>query len=366
MSDIKRACAQSQESVEKIFRRFPAAQFVIMKPMPAKTPAWRGWNRKRPPCATVIDALSNGNGIAVVPASIGCAVIDIDAGNPELLQQARPPLCLLETKRGAHAFYAAGKSPPANKIGKVIKFPGGEIKADVICGATPQTRRYVVIHTAAALSLLAAALSSGNPPPPFPHDLLELSPAAKRYNDDPVRIQRHIYQPPNQPPRRIDLTQVYPGGYEGKAQTGRNENLFSVCCRWSQAGVAMHRAGKLKTADDLLHAAVLWNAEMPVPLSLAEVEKTAASAWSYLELVSGGKGLPFYTHDEVSQRRRQSLAVAARNAKRKADVCAVYELDAQGKKPREIAAKTGVPRRTVYRWLEKPVRAQKKPRKPRG
>jgi len=342
MPNILPGTDPKRKAVEEIFSAHPKAQFVVMKPAPAKSPAWRGWNRKRPGAGIVIDALAAGNGIALVPATVETAVIDIDAGDPALLQKARPPLCMLKTRRGAHAFYGAGTHPPANKIKRVIELPGGEITADVICGATPHTRRYVVIHSAGALVTLAEALSSGTPPPPFPHDLLAfLPPAAKRYNDDPRRIQKHLSQP-----RRIDLSNIYPGA--------RNNNLFSVCCRWSQAGVAMHRAGLIKTPDDLLHAAVLWNDEMPVPLSLAEVESIARKAWKYLPLVSGGKGLPFYTHDSQSQRRRQGIMTANRNAARRDQVEAGYALAGEGKSEREIARKTGVPKATIHRWLKPP------------
>jgi len=344
MSNSKRAQAQSQEAVETIFAAHPSAQFVVMKPAPAKSPAWRAWNRKQPSLGAVCDAIGNGNGIAIVPATVACAVIDVDAGDPAVLEQARPPLCMLATRRGAHAYYAAGEKPPRNMNGRIITVAGEELKVDVVVGATPQTRKYVVIHTAAAMTMLATALSSGEPPGryPFPHDLLELSPAAARYNESPVRIQAHLNTP-----RRIDLTRIYPGA--------RNENLFAVCCRWSQAAVAMHRAGKLKTPDDLLHAAVLWNNEFPIPLPLAEVEGVARKAWNYLTLSSGGEGLPFYTHDTESQRRRQSLAVAARNTKRKPEVEAVFALAARGKFPVEIHRKTGVPLTTVKRWLKSPL-----------
>lgn len=360
MSDINACRESSQESVERIFHLHPAVQFVILKPPPAKTPVWRGWTKTRPPIATVMKALDAGKGIGVVPWTLGrLAAIDVDAGDPWLLEQARPPLCMLMTTRGGHAFYAAGENPPRNKNGRVIKLDGGEITVDIICGATPTTRKYVVLHSATAMAMLARALSSGNEPPPFPHDLLTESPSTRRYNADPVRAHRNWK--PRDPEKYIDLTQIWPGGYKGKTQTGRNDALFAVLCRGGQIGRAMFKAGKIKTEADLLVLSVRLNELFPVPMSLAEVERTATQAFHYLPLDCGGIGRDFYTHDPESQRRRQPLAVASRNAKRKADVGAVYELAEQGKKPREIAAKTGVPRTTIQRWLKAPLRAKGKP-----
>jgi len=358
MSDSKRAKAQSQgvnraayiDAVQQVFtvaeKHGHQPHFVITRggERGMKVPLNPGWSYKagNPPTQTeCVDAIRDGRLLGIIPASIGRVVIDTDAGDPRALESHRPPAGYIESVsgRGAHLYYTADETLPDSMKQRNVETPSGKLTVDVI---------YKHPHAFIRPDRMRVLVSVINTPPSdgdFPHDLFtdKLKPSTPV---DAAKTLTHYVAATGD--YRNDLRRVREGG--------RHEALFAVCCRGGRLGRAEWKAGRIQTETDLLLRAVQWNYIFPQPLPHEEVESIVRDAFKYLPLESsGGCGRDYYTHDTESQRRRQSLAVAARNAKRKPEVKAVFTLVSQGKFPVEISRKTGVPLTTVKRWLKSPL-----------
>ena len=306
----------------------------------AKTPVEYRWNRINPSIDDCRAALNAGYLLGVVPASVKMTVVDVDSGDPALIKTAAPPIASFPSHSGKpgreHLWYSAG-AKPVNIPRRHLVMDENKLRVDVI-----HSHPYALTHH--YLHLLALIIGGGNAGDggdgDFPHDLFPatLKPSAPA---DAVNMQRYWNAR-----RHIDLRKVEMGK--------RNNALFMVCCWFGQVGAEEYRVGRIKTMADLLTRAVLWNAEMPVPLSLEEVECIVKSAWKYLRR-DGGIGPREkewnWTWDSDNQSRRQVKRWRAHNAKRSPLKERAFQLDAEGKSSAQIARKIRVPASTVRRWL---------------
>ena len=90
------------------------AHYVLLR---NKRPIEKGWQTKRPGANTVQDHLEESpkNEVGIVPASIGCAVLDFDTGDasdglPAVIDRiGKSPLCVLQSGKGFHVWYRKTK-----------------------------------------------------------------------------------------------------------------------------------------------------------------------------------------------------------------------------------------------------------------
>lgn len=239
----------------------------------AKMPSKKGWNKSNPTLeecvAHVMLSLEDGlpRLLGVVPASIECIIADTDEGNPAALLKARPPIGYTESfsGRGVHAYYPAPADARDMK-GQVVDTADGALIIDVI-----HRQPYVLIRgdmMGVFASIISAPRTPGEkefPSDLFPDTLRNTTPI------DAVKTQRqwNVH-------RRIDLTQV--------GEHKRESALVDVLSRDGQIGRALYRAGKIKTAADMLVFAVPLNEELCVPLGDDALAAAVAQAWSYLRV----------------------------------------------------------------------------------
>lgn len=324
----------------------PQAHFVPIR-KDRKTPLIRGWPRRRLGIDTMADIMRKGHGVGIVPNSIGTAVIDVDAGDPNILAQARPPLAMLMTPRGGHGYYPLGDNPPRN-MAATIDIGDVTLTADVIVGAPGA--KYCVFH-GSGLPTLADSLLQGEPPVDFPIDLIQA-------RDIPIVAGDDTTSTPT--------TARYVGGIDvhgrivlARIPKGmRNECLKTVCCGKGERGQQLWDAGEIESVEHFVQIVLEWNREFPQPLPTDEAIRVARSTFRYLHRDAGGKGANYYTHDSESQRRRQLLSVKARLANRARFNTRQEEAQAMrdaGMYVNAIAKRFGVNRRTIHRWLNQPA-----------
>ena len=90
------------------------ARFVLLRD---KRPIVKGWQTANPTAKQVLEHIDVGgkNEVGIIPASIDCAVLDFDSGDPkgglaEVIDRiGKPPLCVLQTGGGFHVWYRKTK-----------------------------------------------------------------------------------------------------------------------------------------------------------------------------------------------------------------------------------------------------------------
>ena len=70
-----------------------------------KTPAWRGWNKRKPSLDRAIEWLREDGDMGHIPGRMGLAVFDVDEGDPSRLIRVTEPLTVCPTRRGEHLYW---------------------------------------------------------------------------------------------------------------------------------------------------------------------------------------------------------------------------------------------------------------------
>lgn len=75
-----------------------------------KKPIHKGWQQNKPPMADVSEHYINGGSIGIIPASVGCVVVDVDSNDGDLVSEVidtigKNPLTLVSSNRGWHIWY---------------------------------------------------------------------------------------------------------------------------------------------------------------------------------------------------------------------------------------------------------------------
>lgn len=85
-----------------------AGAHLVLFDTETKRPLWRGWSKRWPGIKTVEQHLDRGNaGVGVIPRSLGCAVVDVDDGDPEQLWLRYPPFVVCDSRgrQDSHGWY---------------------------------------------------------------------------------------------------------------------------------------------------------------------------------------------------------------------------------------------------------------------
>ena len=270
-----------------------------------KRPVWRSWQKLRPGLDVV---MAHPGPLGLKPWSVSTSALDVDAGDPDRLIEAWPPMAVLDSRRaaGKHLYYSDSQGRGNAHFSEVYGC-AGEVRS---------AKGYLILwHDGAAR--LADAL--GDPiarARRWPRDLFELAglpavtlPGASK---NPV----YTYKP------SVHSRQTWAAAAEGvqleAVQRGlRNVRLFDAVRFWAYS---------VSRGDDLeawrrrvqVHA-LEQNRRFPQPLDGREVIKTAynISTWCW----SGGGAKWHFDHSSTAQRRRgvksgQGAAGQERGARR--------------------------------------------------
>lgn len=97
--------AGSTEAISALRQR--GAHLVLVRPS-SKVPAWRGYQSRNPGIETIDRHRDAGGLVGIIPWSIGCTALDVDAGNPQsVIAQIGDPRAALDSmnREGAHLYY---------------------------------------------------------------------------------------------------------------------------------------------------------------------------------------------------------------------------------------------------------------------
>ena len=113
-------CARAQVRAESALEalRDRGAHFVLHGP--DKRPIAKAWQKNRPEFEAVVRHSKAGGLIGVIPASVGCAVVDVDEGDSAAVREALgAPLVTVPTPRGHHLWYRAPGGALGNRTWKL-------------------------------------------------------------------------------------------------------------------------------------------------------------------------------------------------------------------------------------------------------
>ena len=251
-----------------------------------KSPTWIGWQKKTP---TYDDLWHHDGPIALIPASRHLVVFDCDSGTPDdiaAFAREYPPIVQLPSRQPGrwHFFY------PATRLIKNSWFGWRSVSGDVRSQAG-----YVVLWRDNAQRLLEALMDPNPTSTQAPLHLIQKTPPQTRAKPAPQRTSTSDPEPPrggSGSPGPIHFDQLRNWAYRTPRGTDRE-------------------AWDLRVADESRRL----NEDLPVPLTLAEVEYTAAAVaewvWNKMPaeyLAKGGE----WTTDLA---RQKGLASGAKRRK---------------------------------------------------
>ena len=255
-----------------------AGAHLVLFDTETKRPLWRGWSKREPGIKTVEQHLDRGNnaGVGVIPRSLGCAVVDVDDGDPEQLWLRYPPFVVCDSRgrQDAHGWYCDTERRRDGKF--EVLGCAGDIKCNGFVG---------LWHDSAnRLCDRLANISSSPLPDLFTTVGIELH---------AQRASSRAIPPPAAPVKPFDgkpLEQVEVGN--------RNVALFHAL---------RFQAYPLDVSDeDSFHECVRaiafqLNGRFPQPLDRREVVKLA---WSISSWCASRDGHVIYDHSREAQFRR--------------------------------------------------------------
>jgi len=147
----------------------------------------------------------------------------------------------------------------------------------------------------------------------------------------------------------LDASQAY--------GTGRNVTLFDETRHWAYKAIRDYWApgGLDRWQKAVLGRLEALNAQFPAPLPFSEVRAIAKSIsrWTWRKITPQGmQQIIERTHKTEQQRERGKRSGEVRRASREQERATARLLAAQGQSVREIGAKLGVPKSTVFRWMK--------------
>ena len=307
-----------------------ARAHLVLIDTETKRPIWRGWNERRPGIKTVEQHLEcNNAGVGVIPRSLGCAVVDVDRGDPEQLWLRYPPFVVCDSRRHrhSHGWYSDHERKRDGKFSEVLGCAG-----DIKCTG------YVVLWHDSARRLCEGMADHSRPPLP---DLF----AVAGLELPKQRAPSGATLPPAAPVKPFDgkpLEQVEVGG--------RNVALFHTL---------RFQAYPLDVTDEdafhrrVLEMAFVLNARFPEPLDLNEVQKVA---WSISSWCVSRDGLVIYDHSPETQFRRgvkrifgNAKSATLQEVRERHGL--IYDLREAGWKQKDIAAHVGLTQGRVSQVL---------------
>ena len=213
-----------------------------------KSPTWIGWQKKTP---TYDDLWHHDGPIALIPASRHLVVFDCDSGTPDdiaAFAREYPPIVQPPSRQPGrwHFFY------PATRLIKNSWFGWRSVSGDVRSQAG-----YVVLWRDNARRLLEALMDPNPTSTQAPLHLIQKTPPQTRAKPAPQRTSTSDPEPPRRrsgSPGPIHFDQLRNWAYRTPRGTDRE-------------------AWGLRVADESRRL----NEDLPVPLTLAEVEYTAAA-----------------------------------------------------------------------------------------
>ena len=335
------------------------------QPLQDKRPIWRNWQRRRPTIDQILNHIEHRGLIAVIPASLHCAALDIDRGSPiALLASYHPRFVFRSLNQGRlHAWFPTQCQPTNSRTYRC---------QDPNCPARPGDFNYlpdspdhcqgqVIGHNAyvilwnTALSDLADALDYERTFPnrlaPHQIGILPLIRPARpvtRNNNKPGKNgQDDVFQNPAWPMTH-DLSHIRPGH--------RNTALFHLI-RHPAYSLRRHYTGQ-NTYPTYLQAIIRMarQARLTIPdrtgFPQKEADDVARSIanWSWIHISPSKSHRRYNHHPELQRQRRACLTRKQHEMKATRQSLTAWH-HALGHKPRAIAQTLQVSTRTTQRDL---------------
>ena len=288
-----------------------------------KRPITKGWLRQPPSIKSILAHHRRRGLVGLVPWSVRCSIIDIDAGDPTHLLAAHTPLTGWPTRRpgGAHFVYRDVKGRRNARLDRY------DCQGD-IRGA----KGFVILWGDAPTALLDVLVDPPAQPHLFPAEDLLLPPI-------PESVSAAATD--NATTREIDLNKVWP--------SERNNALFDVVRFWAYA---QSRGADIDQWYARVQAFALdANDAFPIPLSEDEVWTLSFSistwTWEHRNYAGGRR----YDHSSELQRLRaykRAWSVWRKNLPRNLKI---RELAQRGVPQREIGRRLGLSHSQVSRVL---------------
>ena len=302
-----------------------------------KRPVWRSWQKLRPGLDVV---LAHEGPLGLKPWSITTSALDVDAGDPDELIRAWPPMAVLDSRRadGKHLYYSDTEGR-GNAHFEVYGC-AGEVRS---------AKGYLILWHDGAGRLADALDDPIARARRWPRDLFELAGLPAVTLPGAVKTPAYHYQPSDQS-RQTWARAAETVSLETIHRGLRNVTLFDTVRFWAYS---VPRGEDLEawTRRVRVHA-LEQNRRFSQPLAGREVIQTAysISTWCW----SGGGARWHFDHSSAAQRRR-ALKLGrmrrARNTGRDRAWCAAH---AAGQSLRSIAREYGVEHSTVLRVVREP------------
>lgn len=95
-----------------------------------KKPIQKGWKDNKPPMSEVSNHYINGGSIGIIPASVGCVVVDVDSEDGDVVSETidaigKHPLTLIASNSGWHIWYKKTSKPISNMV-----WANGDVRSD--------------------------------------------------------------------------------------------------------------------------------------------------------------------------------------------------------------------------------------------
>ena len=329
----------------------------------SKKPVHRNWRRQRPGFGAVKDHIDQGGLLGIVPASLGCAVLDVDQGNPTELIASHLPWFLSPTQRsnGLHLWY---QDSQGNRYGGRWRHSSG-------CGGELLASTGYVILWAHALQGLADVLQYQTLSPGDQADFGSVTSSGRMTWANPgERLEKNRESPPTED-GLPDLADVLPGR--------RNVSLFHHVRYYAYRQVKHHTEFPA-FADEVTGFAVACRSQLPdlegFPESEAQGIASSVATWTWTVLArgtdgqrpednhhtapflrptlgdTGYRGDPALNADSEVQRYRRSCRTYLDGVRVTARVKLAAARSVTGQPVAVVATAIGVSQRQVQRYLE--------------